>query len=460
MNIEYRKVALPVCDALLSPVELTSDTRKERMKNILIRMKEEQLDALVVYADREHGANFAYLTGFEPRFEEAVMVLHESGKAYLLLGNENMKMCKYSTIEATAIHSPYFSLPNQPMGNEKNLAEIFADAGIKSGMCIGIVGWKLFTSQLEDNQELFDIPYFIMESIKVANYTGRIRNATGIFIDPDFGVRTTVNANEIAHYEFGAALASTCILNALNEIEVGKTEMEIAEQLSAYGQPNSVTTICATGDRFEHGIVFPRHKKITLGDRFSLTMGLRGGLCSRAAYVVEQKEELPTEVQNYLEMVAIPYYKAAVTWYETVEPGISGGTLYKTIEQVLPKEVYHWMLNPGHLTAEEEWMSSPMFPNSQIFLKSGMMLQMDIIPSVQGYGGASAEDGIVLADDNLQKQLQNQYPEVWERFLRRRSYMIQELGINLKSEILPMSDIAGYMRPYLLKHHYALRKEE
>ena len=33
------------------------------------------LDAFVVYADREHFANMAYLTGFEPRFEEALLLL-------------------------------------------------------------------------------------------------------------------------------------------------------------------------------------------------------------------------------------------------------------------------------------------------------------------------------------------------------------------------------------------------
>jgi len=31
------------------------------------------LDALVVYADREHSANLAYITGFDPRFEEALL---------------------------------------------------------------------------------------------------------------------------------------------------------------------------------------------------------------------------------------------------------------------------------------------------------------------------------------------------------------------------------------------------
>jgi hypothetical protein len=44
-------------------------------------------DALLVYADREHFANMAYLTGFDPRFEESLLILTED-KLTLLVGNE------------------------------------------------------------------------------------------------------------------------------------------------------------------------------------------------------------------------------------------------------------------------------------------------------------------------------------------------------------------------------------
>src|SRR5438093_1620149 len=45
-------------------------------------------DRLVVYADREHSANLAYLSGFDPRFEEALLVLGQSGEPAILVGNE------------------------------------------------------------------------------------------------------------------------------------------------------------------------------------------------------------------------------------------------------------------------------------------------------------------------------------------------------------------------------------
>ena len=99
------------------------------------------------------------------------------------------------------------------------------------------------------------------------------------------------------------------------------------------------------------------------------------------------------------------------------------------------------------------------FKESSVVLRSGMILQMDIIPSVPGYGGANAEDGIALADEALRKEIEAKYPDVWRRMMDRRNYMQEVLGISLREEVLPMSDICGYFRPFLLDHERALKKK-
>ena len=459
MNIIYSKVKPPGRQQGYFPVELTEETMKEHFRKVMEKMREQALDALVIYGDREHGANFAYLTGFEPRFEEALLVLHRDGKAYLVLGNENLKMCRYSFVKAELIHCPYFSLPCQPMIPEKPMKTFMEEAGLKDGMKIGCCGWKYFTSACQDNQKTFDIPSFIIEAIREAAPGSSLVNAGGIFLDPANGARHRMNGNEIAHYEFAAGLASSRVREALDAVAPGKTEMEIAHCLAAFGQPITITTIAAAGERFTNGVVFPRNKKISLGDKFSLTLGLRGGSSSRAAIVAESKEDLPEGEKDYIESIAAPYFKAAAVWYETVGIGVSGSELYETIEKVLPKEQYHWTLNPGHYTDQEEWSSSPVYRGSGAVLGSGMLLQMDIIPSVPGYSGVGAEDGIAIADEKLRSELREKYPETWRRFQDRREYMKEELGIRLKEEILPMSDLCGYLRPLLLNHEYALKVE-
>lgn len=458
MKIVYEKVCMPTAHSNYVPVDLTDATMEEHRRNVLKKMTEYGLEVLVIYGDREHGANFAYLTGFETRFEEGILVLYRDGTCCLLLGNENLKMGRYSFIKGRVIHVPHFSLPCQPMEPGKSMKEYLMDAGIQDGMKIGCVGWKLFTSKCSGEENLIDIPAFIMEALRKINTSGVICNASGIFLDPQDGLRVRMNANEIAHYEFGAGLASARLLEAMNEITDGKTEMELAQKLSALGQPITVTTICAAGERFTNAVVFPRNKPMRKGERFSMTLGLRGGLSSRAAYIAEKIEDLPKQERDYIEKVAIPYYKAAVSWYETVGIGVMGREIYRLMETILPKEIYHWSLNPGHHTSAEEWSSSPFYPDSRVQLCSGMLLQMDIIPSLPGYAGVGAEDGIAIADEELRNKLKEKYPDTWERISKRKEYMNIYLGIRLKEEILPMSDICGYLRPLILNHKYALKK--
>lgn len=456
-QVFYGEIPEPETEAAKYPADLNERTMKERLDKVLRAMRGDNLDFLFIYADREHGGNFGYLTGFEPRFEEAVLVLHGNGQAYFLLGNENLKMAQYARISAEAIHVPHFSLPNQPMDTESTLEQLIQKAGISEGMKGGTAGWKMFNSSLEDNEKLFDIPGFLVDALKrVIGEAGKLRNKTALFIHPDNGVRICVNANEAAFYEYGASQAAACIKRVLDHLEPGKTEMELARYLNADGQPLSVQTICASGKRFTNGVIAPRNKRVERGEAFSATMGLRGGLTCRAGVVAGSKNELPAAQEQYLERVAKPYFSAVAAWYSAVRIGALGGEIYQAIEKSAPKQIYGWYLNPGHLTATEEWVSSPFYPNSAAVLKSGMMLQMDIIFSVPGYPGINGEDGILLADQELRTQIREQYPGLWERIQKRRNYMTEILGIPISEEVLPLSGLCGYLRPYLLARGKAL----
>lgn len=456
--VVYTKLPSPENDKPVSPVDLTDRTMRRHKEKILCLMRQENYDCLVVYGDREHGGNFGYLAGFEPRFEEAVLVLHSGGEAYMILGNEALRMAAHSRMKVTALHTPYFSLPNQPMDGEELLEEVFAKAGVSAGQKVGIAGWKLFAAGLQDSRKMLEVPEFITRPVKqLVGDSGLVLNASDLFIQPGKGARCLMNANEIAHYEFGAALASYCVFQTIQALAIGKTEMELAENLAAFGQPVTVQTICASGERFKKAVVAPRNKKVEKGDRFSVTMGLRGGLTNRVAYAAASAEDLPGGERDYLAKVAKPYFAAMATWYSTVKTGRTGGELYDAVEQCAPKKAYGWKLNPGHLTSSEEWMASPIYPGSEVTLESGMLLQMDIIFGVAGYGGCNAEDGIALADEALRRELAREYPAAWERIQRRRQYMQQVLGIPLDASVLPLSNIAGYVRPLLLQKEQALK---
>lgn len=255
-NLPEPKTYNEVC-----PVLLSDQTMEERYQKVIAEMKERKLDYLVIYADKEHSGNFEYLTGFIPRFEEALLILKQDLKVYYLLGNENLKMRQYTRLPGHVIHVPSFSLPNQSMESEIALDSIFERQGLNQANRIGLVGWKLFTG-IEAKEGPFDIPYYIVEALKrSARPDANLVNANDLFIGPGKGVRITNNANEIAHYEYGANLSSNCILNALNAIEVDKAEIEIGKYLTADGQVNTVVPIAATGERFQQANLYPTAKK-------------------------------------------------------------------------------------------------------------------------------------------------------------------------------------------------------
>ncbi|MBR5267197.1 MAG: M24 family metallopeptidase [Lachnospiraceae bacterium] len=454
-NVIYRSISAPEKDCAL-PILFSDQTMEERKEKVLARMNQKGLDKLMIYCDVEHGNNFSYLVGFYTRFEEALLILDKSGEMVLMLGNENLNKCAKARFSCRAVHVSMFSLPNQPTYNDKPFIELLAEAGISKDQRVGIVGWKNFTSASNAGTKLFDIPAFILDATRILVGThDLITNETALFIGEN-GARVTNNANEIAHYEYGAALASDCMLDAMNALDIGVSELELGDKLVRLGQHTSVTTIAAAGERFIKGNMFPTAKKVQLGDPISMTVGYAGGLSSRAGYAVHCTEDLPESARGYLDELAIPYYHAYTTWMNQIRIGMTGGELYDIIESVLPKSEYHWSLCPGHLVAEEEWLSSPVYEGSQEVLKSGMIFQIDIIPSKAGFAGASAESTVVLADTNLKKQIQDEYPKLWERMQKRLHYIREELNIPLSDDLLPMCSTVAYLRPYLLNKDMAL----
>src|SRR5271168_1169931 len=88
-RIEYTEIALPEFGLPREQPVIPAATYEARIAAARQRSAAAGYDVLLVYADREHFANLAYLTGFDPRFEEALLILTQD-RATLLVGNEDM----------------------------------------------------------------------------------------------------------------------------------------------------------------------------------------------------------------------------------------------------------------------------------------------------------------------------------------------------------------------------------
>ena len=235
-DIRLAKVPQPPKDCTGEPVMLTDATIQERLDKVLRGMKSRGFEQLVVYGDAEHCGNFQYLMGYFTRFEESLLVLDADGTAHFVLGNENLNKASKARIPGQAVHVSLFSLPNQPNRADKPLRTLLEEAGIAPGRRIGIAGWKHFTSPVEKNEKLFDIPAFILDAIRaITGGDENLFNAGDLFLG-DGGARTTNNANEIAHYEYGAALASDGVLDAMDLLAPGVPETDHCRQRPALHQ--------------------------------------------------------------------------------------------------------------------------------------------------------------------------------------------------------------------------------
>jgi hypothetical protein len=129
------------------------------------------------------------------------------------------------------------------------------------------------------------------------------------------------------------------------------------------------------------------------------------------------------------------------------------------IDERLPFERFGVSLNAGHLIHLDEWLSSPIYPGSDVPLRSGMAIQVDVIPFSDVYSSTRMEDGVVLADRTLQRELEHQFPACLERCQQRRLFMRGVLGIELPDEVLPLSNIPAIVPPFFLNPSRVLALE-
>jgi hypothetical protein len=161
-------------------------------------------------------------------------------------------------------------------------------------------------------------------------------------------------------------------------------------------------------------------------------------------------DDLPPPARDYVANFAGPYFEALAEWFGLLRPGTPGGKLERLIAEKLPFEKFGIFLNPGHLIHLDEWVSSPIYRDSDVPLHSGMVLQVDVIPTSLVYFSTRMEDGVALADADLRGRLAAQYPGCYERCQKRRNFMRDVLGIELPDEVLPLSNIPAIVPPFFL----------
>lgn len=438
--VEFRPRDLPRTAVPDKVPAIPATVYRRRFERLRSAAEGAELDAVAVYADREHSANLAWLSGFAPRFEEALWLFVPGRTPTLLVGNENLDYAplRLAIPVELRLYQP-FSLPGQDRGNSLELADELRRAGLARGMHVGLIGWKA--------QAGIDLPYWIVEALQ--DLTGESAvNTTELLIDPAHGLRSTVEPEMARLCEYAAGLTSEGVRRLIFGLREGMREHEAASALDSRGLELSCHPMVNVGRPIASGLGSARNARVRRGDYLQTAFGLIGGLTCRAGRLVAQDDPFDDE-DDYLGLVT-NYLEVVRAWYGTLAVGVEAGAVVAAA-LAAKDESWDFALNPGHLLHLDEWSHSPFTPDSTVQLNSGSAIQQDIIPVPRsGHATLNMEDGLLLADTELRADLERLDPAMTARCRERREQM-GRLGYELHPDVLPLGNLAGAFFPFLLE---------
>lgn len=436
------------------PASLSLDLYRRRIAATRARMLEDGISTLVVYADREHFGTMVWLTNFDPRFEEALLVIRHDRKPLFIVGNECASYLgiapMFAAGEIRHERQQSFSLISQPRASSRLLSGILAGEGISHGTRVGVCGWKYFTAAEHlDPRHAIDAPAFITDVLRTLAGHDQVTNETAMFMSPRDGLRTIADADDIAQFEYANSVVSRSMRKMLFALRDGMTDFDAVIAAGLNGLPLGCHPTFCTGDTAALGLAGPMGNRLRRGQPLSANLCVWRANCCRAGWLADSAADLPHAAQDYVEAFAGPYTLALDRWFSMMRPGVSGGDIKADMDRLLPFEKFGVFLNPGHLIDTDEWVSSPIFEGSTMPLRSGHVMQVDIIPSSKTYFSSRMEDTVVIADKHLRADLKARHPAVHARIMARTTFMRDTMGFHVPDSMLPLSDMAGIAPPFM-----------
>lgn len=445
----FGTVPLPDLGLGACPPETTVDEYRGRVVQTTTLMKDRGLDHLIVYGDREYFGDLYHLTGVDPRFEEGILVLDSNGSGTMLLGNENFNFGPAREIGHTVLLWQELSLAGQRRDVPVTLESLLAGAGVGAGCRVAINGQKqLSEAFFADGAQHYSAPSYLVDALRrLVGPNGHVQDGKPLFTDPDFGVRATATAHDIAIFEYGAAITSLSVLSLIQGLDLSLAADVLSDRLISRGLPATAHPMVNFGPR--NGLYSPRPILPQVGQVYQFAQGVRGGLTCRAGVVARSADDLDPQAAAMFEPLVLNYFDVLLAWHESVKVGARGADVFDAVDVVRDPDLFDFLLNPGHNLHYEEWSQTSISKSNGHAFRSGEMLQCDVIPVVSRQDiSINIEDGVALADEELRSELANDYPELWERVEKRKSFLTQEIGVTVDDSLLPMSNIPLWHAPY------------
>ena len=245
--------------------ELSPAIYSERLDRFRKRAADVGIDVAIVYADREHFANIAYLTGFEPRFEEALLILAPGKTPVVVTGPENQGYAPVSPIELDAHALPALRPPRP--GPDEDAAARRPARRRRHRPRQGRRHRRVEVSSARTRRRRRtrgSSASFVVDTLRAprrrrpaASSTRRASSwmrATGL--------RAINEIDQLAQFEFAACHASEAVKRVLFGVKPGMREFDAARLMRPIGLPLSCHPMLTSGERSRLGLASPSSKPI------------------------------------------------------------------------------------------------------------------------------------------------------------------------------------------------------
>lgn len=366
---------------------------RERIAKLNEKMKEMDLDAVIVYGDEYRKENLRYVSNFWPIFERGAMLMQRDGEPMTLCAPEGEQVAKEMSIWKDVRLVPDFlcvTVPDEidyPLATYtsfKALAEEFrAKAPLKR---LGVSGMDDMSAGLQKNIA----ESFGCELVDIAPVL--------------FEMRLQKSPDEIACIREAARLAEVGYKALLEADIIGKTERyaaSIAEGAArAAGAEAVIFTVFGSGDRSAKIIGRPENKIIEDGDMIMCALAIQyEGYVSTC--------ELPFAVGNYsaeTKRVLDVLIRASAAGYPYLKAGVPMKNFVCAVrehfraEGLAEYDVYPPLHGIGCAEAESPYPDE----NTEETFKAGMTVNTDI--SLFGLNGGSnrIEEGFIITEDGAE----------------------------------------------------------
>lgn len=463
-HVEVSLCETPISVDYKEVPEITAKDYLDRIDNLWRMPQAQKYTTIVIYGDREHFSNIYYFTGYDPRFEEALLILKKDHTPIILVGNEGMGYAEKIPYNIVKVLYQFFGLMGQSTSQSQPLEDIFRRYITEAEEKVGLIGWKYYKEEVfRINGCITDVPSYLVETLACVVGRKSIFNATDLLMNSDYGLRHYASAKEIIQFEVLGTKISRGVYNTIKNLREGIKEVEASSLLQIDGEPLCTHPNLNFGD--EHvslGLNSPQYNmELKYGMPVGVGYGMRGSNVHKAGMYIRSIRDLPQGREHYLEEMVKPYFLSIATWYEMMKIGTKFSDIYEMVEEQLDLEKFNIILNPGHLIHTDEWTHSPFDKSSNIKVHSGHVLQCDYTVSFKSpYLVCHIEDGLAIGNEALHKEIRSLAPLCYERIIRRKAFMKEVLNIQLPDEVLPLSDLPAICFPYMADVSVVLALEE